>query len=159
MKMFMKCISVIAIFLQLFVMHSLLADTGSEAYTYGDSVHLDGNKVIIDRRFLDEIKRNPTAEEWYKNYWEFLYFIEKGDELAISIGIDVLVNVKEHRDDYDDHIGVKNLAVALSMRDDILDIICNKSQKTQEAIIGYYIKHQGDYVSGYDAPWLVKWCE
>lgn len=131
----------------------------AESPAYGESVTVDGGRITIDRGFLKELAKSPTGDEWSKNYWELLYFIERGEHQAISVGIDLLLNIKEHRSSYDDHFGVKNLAIALTMTNEFHSVVCEKSKTTVSELNEYYKKYRGDYASTYDAPWTTEWCQ
>ena len=95
----------------------------------GTATVMQGGKITIDTGFLENLQKRPSGEEWKKNYWELIYLINLGYDRAISIGIDVLANVKSHRADYDDHLGVKNLAIALSGRFEFDYVLCKKPRE------------------------------
>ena len=111
----------------------------------GQSVKVSDRIVTIDSRFIDVIAAKPTRDEWMKNYWELIYFINLGHLPAISAGIDVLSTFPPARP-YDDHDDPATLARALSGRDEFWLVLQKKPLATKKLVFAFFDKNPGTYV-------------
>ncbi len=130
------------------------AATFSSRLPIGKSVLVQNNKLIIDTSFLGAIAKNPGREEWFKNYWEFIYLIYLGHPEAISVGIDVLASLPRVDPKYD-HDGIKNLARAVSHRDIFWEILSKKPMTVRKKIVDYFEKSSWNY-DGQEDPKAMK---
>lgn len=146
----MRRILISALIICLFCSVAFALDNVSEL-PFGQSTTVGKDRIIIHTGFIDNITKSPTINEWTKNYWEFIYFINVGYEPAISAGIDMLSLFPKHNR-FDDHYGLATLARAISDKDEFWKILRNKKKHVQINIISYFDSNKSDYVGieGYD---------
>jgi len=136
---------------------------GTELPRSGSSTKITPNTATIDRTFIEKLLANPdaTSLEWGKwgvTYAELGYFLLAGDEKAVEATIQFVLHNHKHRDDYDDHYGIQELATLLSLSPRFDYVLAKAKPSHCKALAEYYTAHKNDYAAAHDAPWTTEWC-
>lgn len=129
----------------------------------GSTTKITPNSATIDRSFIQQLRANPgaTTQEWVRwgvTYAELGYFLLAGDENAVEATIQYVLHNQEHRDDYDDHYGIQELATLLSLSPRLDYVVAKANPADCKALAQYYINHKSDYVAEHNPPWNTEWC-
>ena len=120
--------------------------------------------IKIDRTFVKKLlaKPNATTQDWINwkaTYSELGYFLLAGDDDAVRATIKYILYNKQHRNDYDDHYGIQELATLLSLSPRFHSVIAKIDREECRAISNYYRDHKQDFASPVDWPWQEELCK
>lgn len=130
-------------------------------HKHGSNVSIDGTKVIIDTRFINELIENPSGKELQNNRDELFYLIASGNKRALLAGIKVLSNLIQHPEFITGCGGSKEelwekeeIAFVVSRNFDFADIVCTIPKNEYDIVVSFYRKNPTLWGQIYDPIWM-----
>lgn len=113
-----------------------------------------GYQIILDRRFLNEIAKDPRPGNRSLSLAkaEFLYLVFDGDRQAIDIAIYIIANSNPDRVKVDDHDGLRPIVWLISYQRLFIDVLQTKPIPLRKKVLRYFDVNPKDFkgVEGYE---------